>query len=88
MVSTANLPAECQPFGGDLIWADKFAEMSVAGAVSSRRNLRYTKKRTCKARFSFCAVLENLHRANIDLVRVIVSRVCCVWRGEKDRRRE
>ena len=32
VVSTANLPAECRPFGGDRIWAAQFAEIS--------RNLR------------------------------------------------
>lgn len=35
VVSTANLPAECRPFGGDRIWATKFADM-----MANQRSLR------------------------------------------------
>ncbi|CAB1118189.1 unnamed protein product [Ectocarpus sp. CCAP 1310/34] len=37
VVSSANLPAECRPFGGDRIWAAQFAAMNDA---SGRRSLR------------------------------------------------
>ncbi|CAN0252997.1 unnamed protein product [Scytosiphon promiscuus] len=33
-VATANLPAACQPFGGDIIWAQQFAD------ITARRRLR------------------------------------------------
>lgn len=49
MVSAANLPAECQPFGGDLIWANKFAEI-VGDVASSRRRLRYSQIKKLKVR--------------------------------------
>lgn len=35
VVSAANLPAECRPFGGDRIWATQFSNM-----VAERRSLR------------------------------------------------
>ena len=35
VVSAANLPAECRPFGGDRIWATQFAQM-----MTDRRRLR------------------------------------------------
>ncbi|CAM9548151.1 unnamed protein product [Sphacelaria rigidula] len=44
-MTASNLPAECRPFGGDLIWARKFAEITsaaIAAAIPGRRNLRST----------------------------------------------
>ncbi|CAM9563847.1 unnamed protein product [Sphacelaria rigidula] len=47
-VTASNLPAECRPFGGDLIWARKFAKISsaIAAAFPGRRNLRSTSAMT------------------------------------------
>lgn len=36
IVSAANLPAECRPFGGDRIWAAHFAEMMAARRLNIR----------------------------------------------------
>lgn len=40
-VSATNLPAECRPFGGDLIWAAQFEQMTAA-----RRSLRAASRAT------------------------------------------
>lgn len=37
VVSATNLPAECQPFGGDIVWAETFEEMD---SSKSSRSLR------------------------------------------------